>query len=149
MAHVSTPFVGDVVQSSGDATTFTMPAERSLSGHKSWVESLADADTAYYIARHTAKPEWEFGLGTWAETARTLTRTTVLRGSNSTTKVDFSDGNVEVVLARAGDIAHLADYTVTNLTPTRSISGTESTAANIAAVVATLVNDLITAGVLK
>lgn len=40
-------------------------------------------------------------------------------------------------------------YTVTNFSADRSIAGNESTAANIAAVLATLVNDLITQGVLK
>lgn len=42
-----------------------------------------------------------------------------------------------------------AAYTVTGFSADRSIAGDESTAANIAAVLATLVNDLIAQGTLK
>jgi len=152
MAHINLPYVGNVVQvgSSGDATTFTMPADKNLDGHASWVDSLADADTAYYFATSLGnKSQWEFGLGTWAETARTLTRTTVLRSSAGTTKVDFESGGVEVRIALTGDICHLADWTLSNVGATRTFSGAEGTAANISAALSLLIQDLITAGVLK
>lgn len=40
-------------------------------------------------------------------------------------------------------------FTITNLTPDYSLSGTESTAGNIAAVLATLIRDLAQTGVIN
>ena len=52
-------------------------------------------------------------------------------------------------MARNSRDNEAAAYTVSSFSADRSIAGDESTAANIAAVVATLVNDLIAQGILN
>ena len=60
---------------------------------------MVDGDTSYYAAVHTTSgvDEWEVGLGTW-NTGNTLTRTTVLSGSNGTSVVDFSAGTKDIFM---------------------------------------------------
>ena len=56
-------------------------------------------DTTYYAIVHTSSgvDEWEVGLGTW-NTGNTLSRTTILGGSNGTSAVDFSGGTKNVFM---------------------------------------------------
>jgi hypothetical protein len=60
---------------------------------------MADGDTTYYaiVTTVSGSDEWEVGLGTW-NTGNTLTRTTVLSGSNGTSAVNFSAGAKEVFM---------------------------------------------------
>jgi hypothetical protein len=60
---------------------------------------MTNGDTTYYAVVHTASgvDEWEVGLGTW-NTGNTLTRTTVLGGSNGTSAVDFSAGTKDIFM---------------------------------------------------
>ena len=60
---------------------------------------MVDGDTSYYAVVHTTSgvDEWEVGLGTW-NTGNTLTRTTVLSGSNGTSVVDFSAGTKDIFM---------------------------------------------------
>ena len=60
---------------------------------------MTNGDTTYYAVVHTASgvDEWEVGLGTW-NTGNTLTRTTVLGGSNGTSAVDFSGGTKDIFM---------------------------------------------------
>lgn len=60
---------------------------------------MTDGDTTYYAIVHTTSgvDEWEVGLGTW-NTGNTLTRTTILSGSNGTSAVDFSAGIKDVFM---------------------------------------------------
>jgi hypothetical protein len=60
---------------------------------------MLDGDTTYYAVIHTASgvDEWEVGLGTW-NTGNTLSRTTVLGGTNGTSPVDFSAGTKEIFM---------------------------------------------------
>ena len=60
---------------------------------------MADGDTTYYaiVTTVSGSDEWEVGLGTW-NTGNTLTRTTVLSGSNGTSAVNFSAGTKEVFM---------------------------------------------------
>ena len=60
---------------------------------------LTDGSTTYYAIVHTSSgvDEWETGLGTW-NTGNTLTRTTVLAGSNGTSPVNFSAGIKDIFM---------------------------------------------------
>ena len=60
---------------------------------------MADGDTTYYaiVTTVSSTDEWEVGLGTW-NTGNTLTRTTVLAGSNGTSPVNFSAGTKDVFM---------------------------------------------------
>lgn len=148
MAHINLPYVGAVVNSPA-AASYVLPADANLQGYAALSLALANADTCYYIARHVNKNEWEFGLGTYTSATKTLARTTVIRGSNGTSAVTFTGGAVEIVLATAGDLVHLTDWTITNAGATRTFSGAEATTAVVAAALALLISDLTTAGVLK
>lgn len=52
-------------------------------------------------------------------------------------------------MANERDETRAHEYTVTNFTADRSLSGTEATAANIAATLATLISDLIESGAIS
>ena len=70
---------------------------------------LTNGDTTFYAIVHTTSgvDEWEVGLGTW-NTGNTLSRTTVLSGSNGNSAVDFSSGNKDVFMTLPADkLLHL------------------------------------------
>ena len=71
---------------------------------------MSNGDTTYYsIAQSTAgTDEWEIGIGTW-NTGNTLSRTTVLAGSNGTSAVDFSAGTKEIFMTYPADKAVFED----------------------------------------
>ena len=60
---------------------------------------MTNGDTTYYAVVHTSSgvDEWKVGLGTW-NTGNTITRTTVLAGSNGTSAENFSAGVKDVPL---------------------------------------------------
>ena len=71
---------------------------------------MSNGDTTYYsIAQSTAgTDEWEIGIGTW-NTGNTLSRTTVLAGSNGTSAVDFSAGTKEIFMTYPAEKAIFKD----------------------------------------
>ena len=71
---------------------------------------MSNGDTTYYsIAPTTAgTDEWEIGIGTW-NTGNTLSRTTVLAGSNGTSAVNFSAGTKEIFMTYPADKAIFKD----------------------------------------
>ena len=71
---------------------------------------MVDGDTTYYAIVHTTSgvDEWEVGLGTW-NTGNTITRTTILSGSNGTSAVDFSDGIKDVFMTYPASVASYTD----------------------------------------
>lgn len=91
---------------------------------------MVNGDTTYYAIVHTTSgtDEWEVGIGTW-NTGNTLTRTTILSGSNGTSAVDFSAGTKDVFMtypaskaAIAGEDVTFADITVTGTVDGRDVA---------------------------
>ena len=91
---------------------------------------MTNGDTTYYAIVHTSSgvDEWEVGLGTW-NTGNTLTRTTVLAGSNGTSAENFSAGTKDVFMtypaahaALAGDDVNFANITVTGTVDGRDVA---------------------------
>lgn len=86
-----------------EGTTTTGTGDITLSGASvrfaTFSSFMVDGDTTYYAIIHTASgvDEWEVGLGTW-NTGNTLSRTTVLGGTNGTSPVDFSVGTKDVFM---------------------------------------------------
>ena len=86
-----------------EGTTSTGTGNVSLEGAIATFDTfqsyMANGDTTYYAIVHTSSgvDEWEVGLGTW-NTGNTLTRTTVLAGSNGTSAEDFSAGVKDVFM---------------------------------------------------
>ena len=91
---------------------------------------LTNGDTTFYAIAHTSSgvDEWEVGLGTW-NTGNTLSRTTVLAGSNGTSAVDFSAGTKDIFMtypaskaAVVGEDVTFADITVTGTVDGRDVA---------------------------
>jgi hypothetical protein len=86
-----------------ETTTSTGTGAVSLGGATATFDTfqsyMSDGDTTYYAIVHTTSgtDEWEVGIGTW-NTGNTLTRTTVLAGSNGTNAENFSSGTKEVFM---------------------------------------------------
>jgi len=59
---------------------------------------LSDGDTTYYAIVDDSNQDFEVGLGTYATSGNTLTRTTVLASSNGGSAVDLSAGSKEVFI---------------------------------------------------
>ena len=59
---------------------------------------LSNGDTTYYAIVDDANTDFEVGLGTYATSGNTLTRTTVLASSNSGSAVNLSAGSKEVFI---------------------------------------------------
>jgi hypothetical protein len=91
---------------------------------------LTNGDTTFYAIAHTSSgvDEWEVGLGTW-NTGNTLSRTTVLAGSNGTSAVDLSAGTKNIFMtypaskaAVVGEDVTFADITVTGTVDGRDVA---------------------------
>ena len=59
---------------------------------------LSNGDTTYYAIVDDANTDFEVGLGTYASSGNTLTRTTVLSSTNSGSAVNLSAGSKEVFI---------------------------------------------------
>jgi hypothetical protein len=71
---------------------------------------LSDGDTTYYAIENLGTAnEFEVGIGTYASSGNTLTRTTVLASSNSNNAVNFSSGNKEIFITYPADKAVYED----------------------------------------
>ena len=117
-----------------EGTTSTGTGAITLSGSLATFDTfqsyMTNGDTTYYAIVHTSSgvDEWEVGLGTW-NTGNTLTRTTVLAGSNGTSAEDFSAGSKDVFMtypaahaALAGDDVDFANITVTGTVDGRDVA---------------------------
>ena len=70
---------------------------------------LSNADTTYYAIVDTTNTEFEVGLGTYASSGNTITRTTVLASSNSGSAVDLQAGTKSIFCAFPADKAVVED----------------------------------------
>ena len=86
-----------------ETTTTTGTGAISLDGavanFQAFSAVLSDADTTYYAIIDNTSSDFEVGLGTYASSGNTLTRTTVLESSNSGSAVDFAAGTKNVFIA--------------------------------------------------
>jgi hypothetical protein len=86
-----------------EITTSTGTGAISLGGASSTFDQfqtyMSNGDTTYYAiaSEESGVDEWEVGIGTW-NTGNTLTRTTILAGSNSTSAVNFTAGDKQVFM---------------------------------------------------
>ena len=86
-----------------EGTTSTGTGAFSLGGASSTFDPfnsyMTNGDTTYYAVVHTSSgvDEWEVGIGTW-NTGNTLSRTTVLAGSNGASAQSFSAGTKDIFM---------------------------------------------------
>jgi hypothetical protein len=67
----------------------------ATSGYQTFGSAIGDGNTCYYCIADQSGTNWEVGIGTYATSGNTLTRTTPLSGS-SATPVNFSAGTQNV-----------------------------------------------------
>lgn len=96
-----------------ESTVTTGTGNLSLAGAAATFDTfqsyLTNGDTTFYAVVHTSSgvDEWEVGLATW-NTGNTLSRTTVLAGSNGTSAVNFSAGAKDIFMTLPADkLLHL------------------------------------------
>ena len=92
-----------------ETTTSTGTGAITLAGAQSnfrtFSSVLSNADTTYYAIIDNTNLDFEVGLGTYASSGNTITRTTVLSSSNSNSAVNFSAGTKDVILTYPADKA--------------------------------------------
>ena len=90
-----------------ETTTTTGTGAISLAGaepnFRTFASVLSNADTTYYAIIDNNNLAFEVGLGTYATSGNTITRTTVLSSSNSNSAVNFSAGTKDVILTYPAD----------------------------------------------
>lgn len=86
----------------------------ATTGFQAW-SVLADADAAIYSASDVSGG-WEVGVGTWATSGTTLTRTVILSSSNAGSAVSFS-GTVTVDLSNNASMQMSTYLASTAITP--------------------------------
>ena len=96
-----------------ESTVTTGTGNLSLAGAAATFDTfqsyLSNGDTTFYAVVHTSSgvDEWEVGLATW-NTGNTLSRTTVLSGSNGTSAVNLSSGSKDIFMTLPADkLLHL------------------------------------------
>ncbi len=86
-----------------ETTTTTGTGAISLGGavtnFQAFSAVLSNGDTTYYAIVDTTNTAFEVGLGTYASSGNTLTRTTVLESSNSGSAVNFGAGSKNIFIA--------------------------------------------------
>lgn len=86
-----------------ETTTTTGTGAISLGGavtnFQAFSAVLSNGDTTYYAIVDTDNTAFEVGLGTYASSGNTLTRTTVLESSNSGSAVNFGAGSKSIFIA--------------------------------------------------
>jgi len=65
-------------------------------GYQTFSSAIGNTNTCYYAISNPGVAEWEVGIGTYATSGNTLTRTTILKSSNSNAAVNFSAGTKDV-----------------------------------------------------
>ena len=90
-----------------ETTTSTGTGAITLGGaepnFRTFSSVLSDADTTYYAIIDDNNLAFEVGLGTYASSGNTITRTTVLASSNSNNAVNFSAGTKDVFMTYPAD----------------------------------------------
>ena len=125
-----------------ETTTTTGTGAYSLGGSSATFDTfqtyMSNGDTTYYSVAHTVSgtDEWEVGLGTW-NSNNTLSRTTVLAGSNGTSAVNFQAGPKDIFMTYPADKALFRDANG-NLTVggNLTVTGTTTTLSSTNSVIA-------------
>lgn len=99
MAHIWKDFVLETSTTTG---TGALTLAGAVTGYRAFSAVCATDDTVYYFIQAVdgsgvPTGDWETGLGTYSGT-NTLTRTTVIDGSNGTSAVNFGSGTKRVGL---------------------------------------------------
>ena len=81
----------------------------AATGYQTFSVGVGNTNTCYYTIADQSGPNWEVGIGTYATTGNTLTRTTVLSSSNAGSLTNFSSGTQNVFVAYPAEKAVYLD----------------------------------------
>ena len=124
MALVLNDRVKETTTTTGTGTINLAGAE---TGFETFVQGVGNSNTTYYAIVHTSANEFEVGLGTVTDASPdTLSRTTIISGTNSDSAVDFSAGTKNVFCTLPASKAVILDGSGNVL-----IGSTTSIASNI------------------
>ena len=65
-------------------------------GYQTFSSAIGNTNTTYYAISNPGVAEWEVGIGTYATSGNTLTRTTIIKSSTGTSAINFSAGTKDV-----------------------------------------------------
>ena len=100
--------VADRVQETTNTTgTGAYTLGGAVAGFQTFAAAVSNADTVYYSA--TDNVDFEVGLGTYASSGGTITRTTVFASSNSDAAVNWGAGSKNIFLTYPADKAVIED----------------------------------------
>ncbi len=100
--------VADRVQETTNSTgTGAYTLGGAVAGFQAFSAEVSNADTVYYSVTDNA--DFEVGLGTYASSGGTITRTTVFTSSNSNNAVNWGIGTKNIFLTYPADKAVLED----------------------------------------
>jgi hypothetical protein len=100
--------VADRVQETTNTTgTGAYTLGGAVAGFQSFASEVSNADTVYYSV--TDNVNFEVGLGTYASSGGTITRTTVFTSSNSNNAVNWGVGTKNIFLTYPADKAVIED----------------------------------------
>jgi hypothetical protein len=119
--------LADRAQQTGTAnTTVSFTLSATVTGYQSFAV-VGNGNTTYYAATDVSG-NWEVGIGTYATSGPTLTRTTILASSNSGSAVTFS-GTVTVFITYPSEKSVNQDASG-NVTNAGTITGTVVASSN-------------------
>ena len=76
----------------------------AVTGYQTFSAAVGNGNTCYYTIADQSGANWEVGIGTYATSGNTLTRTTPMAGS-AATPVNFSSGTQNVFLTYPAEVA--------------------------------------------
>jgi hypothetical protein len=79
----------------------------AVTGYQTFSSAIGNGNTCYYTIADQSGANWEVGIGTYASSGNTLTRTTVVSSSNSGSVVNFSSGTQNVFVTYPAEFAAL------------------------------------------
>lgn len=109
MAFVLADRVQETCSSPGTGAVSLLGA---ATGYQTFSSAIGNGNTCYYTIADQSGSNWEVGIGTYATSGNTLTRTTPLAGS-AATPVNFSSGTQNVFVTYPAERAVSTDNTVT------------------------------------
>jgi hypothetical protein len=92
----------DVRETSVSTGTGNMTLAGAVSAYFTFASKYSNTDTFFYSIRHSTLAEREIGIGTYNSGANSITRTTVIKSSNSDLAVSFSPGTKDIAVVLLG-----------------------------------------------
>jgi len=78
-------------------------------GYQTFSSAIGNTNTCYYAISNPGVAEFEVGIGTYATSGNTLTRTTIIKSSNANAAGNFSAGTKDVVVTYPAELAVYLD----------------------------------------